>query len=50
MKGVYKHVYLECVKNRYGRVGEKKELVFYPLYSHFEEKEGGIEDELFSGR
>jgi twinkle protein len=50
LKGVYKHVYLECVKNRYGQVGEKKELVFYPLFSHFEEKEGGIEDELFSGR
>ncbi|HBT48468.1 MAG TPA: hypothetical protein DEA61_01110 [Caldanaerobacter subterraneus] len=50
LKGVYKHVYLECVKNRYGQVGERRELVFYPLFSHFEEKEGGMKDELFSGR
>ncbi|MEQ2130119.1 CHC2 zinc finger domain-containing protein [Caldanaerobacter subterraneus KAk] len=50
LKGVYKYVYLECVKNRYGQVGEKKELVFYPLFSHFEEEEGGIEDVLFDGR
>lgn len=50
LRGVYKYVYLECVKNRYGQVGEKKELVFYPLFSHFEEEEGGIEDVLFDGR
>ncbi|NNG68110.1 CHC2 zinc finger domain-containing protein [Caldanaerobacter subterraneus] len=48
VKGVYKHVYLECLKNRYGQTGTRKELVFYPLFSHFEEKEGGIGDDLFN--